>query len=54
MVMKVQGAHVANKLLETMSIELRGTGLQDIQFENAFCGACRSGPHQDAVKPLPA
>ena len=45
MTTKAYGAHVADKPLQSLDIERRAPGPQDVQIEIAYCGVCHSDLH---------
>ena len=45
MTTKAYGAHAADKPLQSMDIERRAPGPQDVQIEIAYCGVCHSDLH---------
>jgi len=45
MTTKAYGAHAADKPLQSLDIERRAPGPQDVQIEIAYCGVCHSDLH---------
>ena len=45
MTTKAYGAHAADKPLQSIDIERRAPGPQDVQIEIAYCGVCHSDLH---------
>ena len=45
MTTKAYGAHAADKPLQSLEIERRAPGPQDVQIEIAYCGVCHSDLH---------